>query len=346
VSRCAIAAGCCSLALAGCAAEAAAPPDPPPDPASAKAPRGCIEPALCVYMAPKFDRSKTRVLYTYWGRGWRPRKPVEAEYGSFCTPDVACAGVGRSTQVRANRNGRFAFRFWAGPRRPKGVRKPVGYGSGPVQFRQWRGRPYRSGERTRDAIPLPVGGSAQDVADARSFAEASFRVLREIRRHARSTGDAAIGYNNELGRCRDIVNKEDPPAVEAVVRKVTAFHLDDVLYGPIQPALARFAAEVEAAQAADPVLRAGADAWAAHIREPRYHPAPSLCAVLRRWRDTGYAPAAAPVDPEAPTLGDDVFEDRRLEAAGTRMRRLGSGRVAAEMFGGGLLDIALVIGER
>jgi hypothetical protein len=336
------------LLLAGIwAASAGAPAGPAAqrDRATFRAVPACVDKPPCVYVTPDPELVPEGTVLTYHGQGWRPRKVVEATFGSYCPPDGFCAGVGLGKRFRAGSDGRFVFRFVEAPRRPAGVPGDVVAGGGPVEFEQWSRRPYRGTLIMRDAIPVPRPGSARDRADARAMRKAVFRLERSMERYAERTLSLNLRYESAFGRCRSIVNKERPERVAAVISAVLALGGDHVRLRLHRPALARFAATLEALQPADPELRAGAQAWVEQIRKPRYVPRPSVCAVLRQWRRTGYASPAAPVDPRALDLESDVEQDQRIAGATKRLRELGGGRSAAEYFSGYVLNYAVLIND-
>lgn len=68
-------------------------------------------------------------------------------------------------------------------------------------------------------------------------------------------------------------------------------------------------------------------------------PSPGLCAVLDRWRDTGFAPDAEPVDPATTGLDEDVRADAAIRAAVLRLRDLGILRADQDLFGGSILGL-------
>lgn len=341
----------CGLALAGCQAGSAVEPSKhsraaTPSVSSTGWPTRCIERPPCAYVSPDPEAADPGTLLVYRGLGWRARKPVDATFGSYCPPTAnACTLVGYSRRLRANSKGRFWFRFVEAPKLPAGVPEPAASGRGPVGFEQWSGRAYKSRLIQRDALSIPRLGSARDRADARALRSITLRLERHIRRKARGISRELDRHEAAVHRCRSIVNKEEPAEVAAVILRVVLAGSNAVLHGPIRGGLERFAASIEQVQPADSALREGAAAWAAHIRAPRYEPRPTVCAVLRRWQEQGYAASAAPVTKDARELRDDVQADGRIRAAARRMRELGSGKRAAEMFGGGFLEIALLIGE-
>jgi hypothetical protein len=298
-----------------------------------------------VYVLPDPELVPDGTLLTFHGQGWRPRGRVEAVFGSYCPPEGFCAGVGRGKRFRADAAGRFEFRFVEAPRLPRGVAPPAAAGSGPWLFEQWTERPGVSGLIQRDALPVPRPGTPRDRADARAIRNAVVRLERELGRNGPKTLVANLRHERKVGRCRSIVNKERPQGVADVIFAVLVLGGDHVRLRLHRPALARYAAKLEALRPVDPELAAGTAAWAAQIRKPRYVPRPSVCAVLRRWRDTGYAPSAAPVDPRARDMEGDVGADARIAAAVKRLRELGVGRRAATLFGGHVLDYSVIASE-
>lgn len=82
-------------------------------------------------------------VFRFKGRGWRPRRIVEAHFGKFCA-GRSCDDEGRFARVRTYRNGQFSFRFREGPAQRGDEKRNIRSGSGPVTFEQWSGRPFRS----------------------------------------------------------------------------------------------------------------------------------------------------------------------------------------------------------
>jgi hypothetical protein len=103
---------------------------------------------FCVFVEPKSGDTKT--VFKFSGRGWRPNRRVEALHGLYCRvqqePKVVCQPAGIVERFRANKRGRFVFRFRNGPGvlDPDDIPPPAAQGGGPVTFSQWRGRPYHS----------------------------------------------------------------------------------------------------------------------------------------------------------------------------------------------------------
>lgn len=103
---------------------------------------------------PRFQVSVTpktgdvRTVFVFRGRGWRPRRRVEATYGMYCRPEEACELIGFSTAFETDAHGRFTFRLVNGPGPPRGSR-PRAAGGGPVTFEQFiRGGSGRLIQRT------------------------------------------------------------------------------------------------------------------------------------------------------------------------------------------------------
>jgi hypothetical protein len=103
---------------------------------------------FCVSVEPK--NGDTETVFTFSGRGWRPKRKVEAQYSVYCRiqqePKVVCKPVGLVKRLRADKRGHFVFRFRNGPGKldPNDIPPPSAQGGGPVRFSQWRGRPYHS----------------------------------------------------------------------------------------------------------------------------------------------------------------------------------------------------------
>jgi hypothetical protein len=82
-------------------------------------------------------------VFTFHGRGWRPRVVVEALHGPYC-PDPFCETLGLVRRFRPDERGEFVFRFREG-RNAARLPAPAAAGNGPVTFEQFKGRRYESG---------------------------------------------------------------------------------------------------------------------------------------------------------------------------------------------------------
>lgn len=291
-------------------------------------------------MTPSIDPEtvKAGTTVTFRGRGWRPRGRIEAFYGVFCPnePGTFCPDIGYFTRFRADRKGRFVFRFRYGSKKPRGGRGPVGAGGGEVTFTG----PAPGGRQVqRHAAPPPPRSTRRQRAEARAVAGAVRALSRDIKRAVQRTIKATNVQQRDVDRCQDLVAIDDPPRREAVVERVVDASLDAATYGVDAAQFGAFADRLEAAKLTDPVLAAGAAAWIRAIRAPRYAPQPGLCAVLEAWEDTGFAPDKEPVDPATTGLDEDVEADADIRAAVKRLRDLGVRREAQELFGGDLLGL-------
>jgi hypothetical protein len=320
-------------------------------PAAARA--GCIDPAPCVYVSPD-PRKVTRpgTVYVYRGRGWRPNRPVDAEYGSYCPPRAsACAGVGLGTRFRTDRRGRFTFRLRHGNLLPRRVPRPAGAGgeADTIRFVQWSGREGRSRRIERDAIPKPPRSTPAQREEARVIARSFARAARALDAAEQSVQRSVAGYDHQLRQCRDQLRRfEQGTRRWHVVTALTSLAFEGALLVPVKPQLDMLAAELEGIAARDAVLRAGTDAWVAAIRRPRPWPEPDLCTVMGQWSKTGFDLDHAPVHPNAgyrQRLATELIYNPAVEDAAARLRALGGGRAAEDAFAGGLFDVADLIGE-
>jgi hypothetical protein len=91
----------------------------------------------CVSVTP--PTGDTETVFVFRGRGWRPKWRISASYGGYCGPGEMCTAEGRFTALKANKHGRFVFRFRNGPRAVTEGRRPRASGGGPVTFRQGTG---------------------------------------------------------------------------------------------------------------------------------------------------------------------------------------------------------------
>ncbi|MDA0172153.1 hypothetical protein OJ998_23825 [Solirubrobacter taibaiensis] len=309
----------------------------------------CVDPAPCVYVSP--DPAKVKrpgTIYVYRGRGWRPNRTVAAGYGSYCPPSAsACAGVGLSSSFKADRRGRFTFRLRHGNRLPADVPRPAGAGgeADTIEFSQWTGRPFRSRSISRDATPVPPPSTPAQRVEARAVAASFARTARALDAAERPVNRSMDRYQQGLRQCRDQLQGT---ADGRVVASLIGLAFDGALYAPVKPQLDALAGELERLALADPVLRAGADAWIAAVRRPRPWPDPDLCTVMQRWSETGFDLAQAPVPPDAGDrleLLTEIATTPAIADAAARLRALGAGRVAEASFAGDLLDVADLIGE-
>ena len=314
---------------------------PPATGASPPVPPACVFESPCVYVTPDVDPERARpgTVLTFRGRGWRPRARVGASYGSYCPPvrDTICAGVGLGTQFRADRKGRFVFRFRFGRRPPRGVRGPVGAGSEEVRF---AGRTPRGGEVLRLAAPPPPPSTPQERAQAAGVRDAVRALERDVERASARTARTNAAQQRDVGRCQEIIRIKRPRRRAAIIDRVVTASLDASTYGEAGPEFEAFARRLEELGLTDPVLAAGAAAWTREIRAPRYRPEPGLCAVLERWRDTGFDPdAEPPVDLASTGFQETVRAARAIAAAARRLRDLGVRRDVGDTFAGDILGL-------
>lgn len=301
-------------------------------------PARCVFERPCVFVAPDVNPQTAApgTVLTFRGRGWRPRSKVQAEYGSFCPPHQACDGVGLSTTFRTDRRGRFIFRFRFGRRPPRGVRGPVGAGSEEVRF---FGSTPRGARVMRFATPAPPLSTQQQRAEAARMAVASIALAHDIERARPRTVKTSDRQQEEVLRCQDVIRIESPTRRGLVIGRVLDAASDASTYGEAAPEFEAFAARLEAIGITDPLLGRGASAWIAAIRAPRYVPEPAFCNVLYRWRDTGYARDAEPVDPATTGLDEDVGASKDIARAVKRLRDLGVKRSTQDLFAGRILGL-------
>jgi hypothetical protein len=96
---------------------------------------------FCVSVTP--SAGDTETVFVFRGRGWRPKWRISASYGVYCPrtePPTPCIMILRFTTLRADKHGRFVFRFRNGPRPVTEGPRPRASGGGPVKFRQGTGR--------------------------------------------------------------------------------------------------------------------------------------------------------------------------------------------------------------
>jgi len=279
-------------------------------------PTSCGEPAPCVYVTPDPTRVPPNTLLTYHGRGWRPGRPVRAVYAGACLGgSPPCFFVPqRSERVVPRADGTFVLR----------LRPPPGQLADPPEVT------FRQGGARVDAVAPPGRFSPKDRSDTQAMAAAVTRLNAAVLRRAADPRKAPRRLSRQ---CSAILGRRGP----AVLRRVIGAEHDsseDTLK-PFQPDLERFADDLESVQAEDPALRAGAQAWIRYVRAPRQHLEPGFCTALIRWRSQNFARSQQPIDPEAPSLLNDLRGDPRLPAAAARMRALGVDRDAAGLFAEG-----------
>jgi hypothetical protein len=292
-------------------------------------------------------------VYVYRGRGWRPNRSVEAEYGSYCPPRAeACATIVQTSRFRTDRRGRFTFRLRHGnlllPRVPRPA--SAGGGADTILFVQWSGREGRSRRIERDAIPKPPPSTPTQRDEARVIAQSFARASRALDAAEWSVQRSAALYEQQLRQCRYHLSRFKPRSPHGyVVSSLIALAFEGSLLVPVKPHLDTLVADVERIELQDAALRAGRDAWVAALRRPRPWPDPDLCTVMERWSQTGFDLAQAPVDPDTGyrrlLLRIELTFAPAVAAAAARLRALGAGRAAEEAFAGGLLDAAELTGE-
>jgi hypothetical protein len=319
--------------------------------AAAPVPATCHEPAPCVYVTP--DPVTVRApgtVYTYRGRGWPANAQVQASYGSYCSPRFeVCAGVGAGKSFRADAKGRFIFRLVYGRHVPRSVPGPAGAGGEQESIRfASDALPVRDDEEPReiDAQTPPPPSTPEQRAEAAALVEVARRGAERLYRGNEPLPGGTMDYDKQIEVCRpDWEPFKDNTPRGRVIRVLLDTTLDRSMIVPILPRLHPFADELERMPLADPVLRRGADAWIWEIRRPRYWPKPTLCAVIRKWKATGYDLKRAPVDPK--TVGPiSAFDSpKEIWQAANRLRELGVGPDGADLFGGLIDANALVLDD-
>lgn len=318
---------------------------------AAPVPATCHEPAPCVYVTPDPRTARTPgTVFTYHGRGWPANADVDASYGSYCSPRAkVCAGVGLGSSFRTDAEGRFTFRLVYARHVPTYVPAPAGAGSEQesITFAS-DALPVRSDHESRgiDAQTPPPPSTPEQRAEAAALVEVARRGAERLYRGDGPLPGGTMSYEKEIERCRpDWDRFKDNTPRGRVIKALIDTTLDRSMIVPILPRLRPFATELERLPLADPVLRRGADAWIWEIRRPRYWPKPSLCAVVRRWKATGYDLDRAPVDPK--TVGPiSAFETpKEIGLAARRLRELGVGPDNASLFGNVLDANALALDD-
>jgi hypothetical protein len=129
--------------------------------------------------------------------------------------------------------------------------------------------------------------------------------------------------------CSLVVDRA-PARVKAVAETLESLAVVHAVFDPILPALGTLRSDLEGVPTDDATLRAGRAALVGAVDViGGLPPALDTCAELRRWRDTGWAPAAAPVIPQAVTdaFSDDAGGEAAIAAFSRRLRALGIGPV-------------------
>jgi len=171
------------------------------------------------------------------------------------------------------------------------------------------------------------------------MAVASIALAEDIERARPRTVKTSDRQQEEVGRCQDVIRIESPTRRGLVIGRVLDAASDASTYGEAAPEFEAFAARLEAIGITDPLLGRGASAWIAAIRAPRYVPEPAFCNVLYRWRDTGYARDAEPVDPATTGLDEDVGASKDIARAVKRLRDLGVKRSTQDLFAGRIFGL-------
>jgi hypothetical protein len=306
--------------------------------AHAATPTRCAFESPCVYMTPAIDPAHvargTEVTFT--GLGWAPNSQVEAGYGSYCAPHENCAGVGLSTDLHADADGRFVLVFRYDTHDPVGVSGPVASGSEEVVF----GGEAPDGRRvSRHPAPVPPPSTAAQRRQAAGMARAARQLAQAIAHNLPQTNRAAKAYNRQVHLCQRQIRRARGRRAEAVVQHLFGAALEAATYGVDHAAFTTFARRLKALRLTDPVLAVGARVWERAIARPRYVPRPSLCAVLRPWAAHGYRRVDEPIGPHARSLERDVRGAKAVRAAAHRLRDLGVAYDDTVLFAGDVLGL-------
>lgn len=101
--------------------------------------RECCE-RFCVTVTPATGGKDT--VFRFVGRGWRPNRAVRAVHGPYCEGD--CPDIGIVSRVKADRRGRWVFKFRNGPEQPGDREAGIVAGANLSVFEQWKGKPHDS----------------------------------------------------------------------------------------------------------------------------------------------------------------------------------------------------------
>lgn len=190
------------------------------------------------------------------------------------------------------------------------------------------------------AMLAPAASAQAPQPDPRAEAQALGRMALDTRAKLRARAPVVASglkrFDRFSARC---------PALERADGRAPRLELDSLgvaltahfSYGPILGTLDRFAGDLEAAAVTDSALRGGVAGWRATVRGIQtFVQLPAhLCAAIRRWARSGYAPARAPVSP-ANVVGPDDTPGKSpsdaIDRASRRLRELGASARAAKAF--------------
>ncbi len=196
-------------------------------------------------------------------------------------------------------------------------------------------------------LAAPAAASAADAARgtlgpraaARAFGQAADRfdaatrqAVPEVQRRIQALTDPV---------CARAIG-EAPREAQAAMGEIVVGLSVDAVIGPLRPAVDGFVGELAAVRTRDRVLRSGRSGWRRLARDLAIaEPAPpDACAQLDAWRAAGYPADAVPA---LPRISEDEMEalgrgsaaaERKVRAAGRRMRRLGVSRATVRRFTG------------
>jgi len=189
----------------------------------------------------------------------------------------------------------------------------------------------------------PGRPTAKHKSEARAFGRAIKRSAREFRARRGAVGASLDRQIDGSAPCeRELL---DRPYNE-ITEVLTAVELGDFqnsILTPVQPQLERFGARLRAAAPTEPVLRRAVAEWTRYVALPRYRADPGVCVVYARWKATGFAPDARPIDLTA----YETFEDAEItlqgvsNSANRRLRRLGVSAETARVLSRGFPNTAL-----
>lgn len=294
----------------------------------------CVDEPPCVHVTPDPEVvTAPGTIYVYRGYGWRPRARVSALYGQYCRSQF-CNDVGIVTRFRADRRGRFVFRFRYGRFLTPGIPRPAAAGGGQA------GILFSTPRTASDAIPPPPPSTPAQRAEARAVARLVADTHRALLARRRAVNRSMARYDRGLDPCQDEFERfpHDTPQDDVIGALIGLWYDESVRRG-LLPGLLAYADRLEALDLRDPELRAGADAMVAALRrDDRPYPRPDLCTVIRQWAETGYDMARAPVDARAAeTSGElvgEIASSAAIETAGDRLRELGAGAGTQEYWEG------------
>ncbi len=197
------------------------------------------------------------------------------------------------------------------------------------------------------ALAAPAAASAAEAqpgslgprAAARAFGQAADRFDAATRQAAPEIQRRIQALTDPL--CARAIG-EAPRSARPVMGEIVVGLSVDAVAGPLRPAVDTFVGELAAVRTRDRVLRSGRAGWRRMARDLAIaEPAPAdACARLEAWRAAGYPADAVPALPrisqeELEALGrGSAAAERKVRAAGRRMRRLGVPRATVRRFTG------------